>query len=393
MPNLDSSNNLITAAYSNNMLLNSSTLLTPTSPHSFYVPMKSFQQNELQVQGQQEYCDTFAKTNQISPINCSNECFDWLDMCSTVDTPNSVQSVATPTTAIATTPATTNKYVKEEVFNFEPEYIEFFQQYCDYSKDDDTTKSFDTDYINYNESNCQSKSMCPSPTIDPWMSFNLNASNSPKATNVQQLALPPISTITDQFQSNFPDQEFNLIDSTTPIKSDYTMNNFNYNQIDEPKQNREDKNIWSLLNVDSNSSESPTDNMFANEIFKVEPEIGTSAPDEVKGVNNVPIKVEAVADVNSAEPINLICQWKDCFKSFANQGGLVEHIEKTHIEVKKGDEFSCHWLNCARHNKPFNARYKLLIHMRVHSGEKPNKCQVRMILCNYTNSISLRLVS
>ncbi|XP_075472483.1 zinc finger protein GLIS1 isoform X2 [Ascaphus truei] len=69
-----------------------------------------------------------------------------------------------------------------------------------------------------------------------------------------------------------------------------------------------------------------------------------------------------------------LCRWIDCTASYEQQEELVRHIEKTHIDQRKGEDFTCFWAGCARRYKPFNARYKLLIHMRVHSGEKPNKC-------------------
>ncbi|XP_077084951.1 uncharacterized protein glis1a isoform X1 [Siphateles boraxobius] len=68
------------------------------------------------------------------------------------------------------------------------------------------------------------------------------------------------------------------------------------------------------------------------------------------------------------------CKWMDCRATYGQKEELVRHIEKVHIDQRKGEEFTCFWAGCVRQHKPFNARYKLLIHMRVHSGEKPNKC-------------------
>lgn len=84
------------------------------------------------------------------------------------------------------------------------------------------------------------------------------------------------------------------------------------------------------------------------------------------------------------------CRWMDCSAVYDQKEELVRHIEKLHVDQRKAEDFTCYWLGCPRNFKPFNARYKLLIHMRVHSGEKPNKCTVHH--ADLSLSMQLKLI-
>ncbi|OQR72116.1 transcription factor [Tropilaelaps mercedesae] len=52
---------------------------------------------------------------------------------------------------------------------------------------------------------------------------------------------------------------------------------------------------------------------------------------------------------------------------------VVHHLNKDHIQSNK-KAYVCRWQDCSREEKPFKAQYMLVVHMRRHTGEKPNKC-------------------
>ncbi|XP_041719756.1 zinc finger protein GLIS2 [Coregonus clupeaformis] len=70
----------------------------------------------------------------------------------------------------------------------------------------------------------------------------------------------------------------------------------------------------------------------------------------------------------------LACRWRKCHLLFDSLQDLVDHVNDFHVKPEKDSGYCCHWDGCARKGRGFNARYKMLIHIRTHTNEKPHRC-------------------
>lgn len=53
---------------------------------------------------------------------------------------------------------------------------------------------------------------------------------------------------------------------------------------------------------------------------------------------------------------------------------LASHVTTAHAIISSSGLYYCRWEECARADRGFNARYKMLVHVRTHTKEKPHHC-------------------
>ncbi|XP_026764422.2 zinc finger protein GLIS3-like [Galleria mellonella] len=101
------------------------------------------------------------------------------------------------------------------------------------------------------------------------------------------------------------------------------------------------------------------------------PPLPPQAEDEDSSGGSSPERNTNEPSVDGGETV---CGWRGCGDRFPSVARLSAHVARAHAHALRDGLFYCGWKGCLRPQKGFNARYKMLVHVRTHTNERPHIC-------------------
>lgn len=91
-------------------------------------------------------------------------------------------------------------------------------------------------------------------------------------------------------------------------------------------------------------------------------------------MSNLNLSNKSLNDSTNSDFEEILCKWEKCYKNFNTLEELSAHVSQVHATSGLKGLYYCKWEGCSRMDRGFNARYKMLVHSRTHTKDKPHQC-------------------